>query len=197
MSGFFWATYVILWIFVVLLTLMVLLLYRQFGLSWMSGQRRLELAGLDVGATAPSLSVEAPGSTAELVLAWDGTGDGARQGWLGLFGQPTCPVCKHLWANEIAALPLAWQTIQFVWVDAEPPASPAPLGWQVGVSADESAHAAMEVPGVPYAYVIGPDSRILAKGLVNTFGDVNALLEQAFGSPQPRHEGGRLQTLNE
>ena len=39
MSGFFWATYVILWIFVVLLTLMVLLLYRQFGLSWMSGQR--------------------------------------------------------------------------------------------------------------------------------------------------------------
>jgi hypothetical protein len=197
MSGFFWATYVILWTFVVLLTLMVLLLYRQFGLSWMRGQRRLELAGLDVGATAPPLSLEAPGSTAELVLAWDRTSDGARQGQLVLFGLPTCPICKHLWADEIAALPLAWQTIEFVWVDAEPPNGPAPLGWQVGISADESAHAAMEVPGVPYAYVIGSGGRIVAKGLVNTFGDVNALLERAFGSPRPQPERGRLQTLGE
>jgi hypothetical protein len=43
MSSLFWVTYIVLWILVVALVLMVVLLYRQFGLMLMPGRRRMSL----------------------------------------------------------------------------------------------------------------------------------------------------------
>jgi hypothetical protein len=57
MNVAFWFSYAVLWIIVIMLSLLVLLLYRQFGLTYMSGQRRINMQGLDVGARAPSFSL--------------------------------------------------------------------------------------------------------------------------------------------
>ncbi len=60
MDSAFWLSYATLWLFVVVTMLMVLLLYRQFGLMLMPGRQRLELGGLDIGSVAPILPVEFP-----------------------------------------------------------------------------------------------------------------------------------------
>ncbi len=53
-------SYLALWAIVIALTLLVLLMYRQFGLLIMPGRLRASLAGLDTGAHVPTLAFDTP-----------------------------------------------------------------------------------------------------------------------------------------
>jgi methylamine dehydrogenase accessory protein MauD len=185
-SGFALATYIILWIITVLLTVMVLLLYRQFGLSWMRGRERMSLHGLDVGSTAPAVTLNGNGRAA-LPVDWQRS---ARPS-VAVFALPSCPICKQL-AERLAESPAPANRIERFWFDAEPPACSEDLeraGWRVSVSPDEAAHRAFEVGGLPFAYAIDARGRIAAKGLVNHPEDVDELAAVAAEASAATSEG--------
>jgi hypothetical protein len=55
MTLVFWITYGVLWIILALVAILVILLYRQFGLLLMPGGRRISYGGLDIDASVPVL----------------------------------------------------------------------------------------------------------------------------------------------
>src|SRR6185503_1625499 len=58
MSDAFWVSYVLLWILVAGLLGLVLLLYRQFGMSYLAPHTQVSMQGLDVGSRAPAVALE-------------------------------------------------------------------------------------------------------------------------------------------
>jgi hypothetical protein len=189
MSSFFWITYSLLWLLVAALLLLVLLLYRQYGLMLMPGRRRVELGGLDLGSHAPEIPVEFRGSSDPPILTWDRTAPSDTfAGWIVLFSSPHCPICKRLWEEEeLDQAALAWPQLEFVWVDAEPRADEhRPAHWRVALSPDETANQAMEVPAYPFAFAIEAGGIIRAKGLVNDLDDLQRVADMGFPAQSPR-----------
>lgn len=185
MPRFFWFTYAVLWALVVALLVMVLLLYRQFGLMFIPGRRRVELGGLDIGAQAPRLAVDLMRSSGPLVLTWDAPERGPpTSGWIAIFASPHCPICRRLWTEgELEGVAAEWPSVEFVWIDSEVPAEgEPPAGWTAAVSPDESANTLMDVPVFPFAYAIVPGGTLRAKGLVNEAADLKRIAELAFPS---------------
>jgi len=180
MNVLFWVSYGVMWIVLAATVVLVILLYRQFGLMIMPGGRRISYGGLDVGMRAPVLTLRTDDNNE---IAYDWTGDvrsGApqMQGTLALFAMPGCPLCESLSHNaELAALPSRYPNIRFMWIEAARPRdhhlSP---GWTIGVSPHGNAHQAMDVPGTPFAYIVSPDSRIVAKSLVNEPADMAMMI---------------------
>lgn len=187
----------LLWFAVIVLTVLVLLLYRQFGLAYMSGRARAAMQGLDLGARARPLALTGldgsahdidwsaatvPGATVPGVTVPDVTAPAAT---VLVFAQPSCPICGDL-AADAAGLPVSWPSSRFVWVDGTVTGRPrravdsAP-GWIVGTAQDDAVHAAWDVSGSPFAYVVGGNGRIAAKGVVNRAADVERMLANVLG----------------
>ena len=180
MTGALLASYVALWGLVVLLLILVLLLYRQYGRSLMETREGIELSGLSLNEKVPVLSVETSGGQPATV-DWHSS----PRATAALFALPGCPVCEHLWHEEsIVELAGIWSDVDFVWIDgpADHLDGRSQLdGWRFLRSPDKSAHQAAEVPASPYVYVVGNDSRVLAKGLINHSGQLSNMLAKAFG----------------
>jgi hypothetical protein len=182
MNALFWVTYGILWIVLATVVVMLVLLYRQFGLMIMPGGRRISYAGLDIGVRAPVLPLRFRDGT-ELAYDWilPPAGSMAQQGTIALFAMPGCPICDGLAHNaDIAALPERYPTVRFVWIDGEKETETEHANfyaWSMAVSRHAHAHSAMDIPGTPFAYFISTDAHILAKSLVNALPDFEALIE--------------------
>jgi hypothetical protein len=178
MNVAFWFSYAALWTLVVILTLLVLLLYRQFGLTYMSGQRRINMQGLDVGARARNFSLLGAGGEPHRV-SWS---EQHQPSWrLIVFGAPTCAVCERL-SLDVAVLPDEWPEVDFVWVDRRDGRDlgrliDGPAGWLHGVAPDDAVHREWDVSAVPFAFVVSSDGEIVRKQLVNTGEDIQELLE--------------------
>lgn len=181
MSTGFWFSYVVLWVFFIVITLLVILLYRQFGLTYMAGSRRISLQGVDVGASVPDLSLIRPsGESAEFL--WNGE---SRRPALIVFAAPKCAVCEPL-AEEVRALPTGWPTVDFVWVDRfDPDRTTRPLdraaGWIVGTAADDAAHRDWDVAAVPFAFAVSAHGDVVSKALVNHRDDLESLITVIAG----------------
>ncbi len=91
----------LLWLAVIVLTVLVLLLYRQFGLAYMSGRAKAGLQGLDLGARARPVALTALDGTGYAIDWSAAPQDGAT---VLLFAQPSCPICGDL-ARDAAGLP--------------------------------------------------------------------------------------------
>ncbi len=182
----------LLWVAVIALTVLVLLLYRQFGLAYMSGRARAAMQGLDLGARARPVALTGlDGSAHE--IDWSAApmpgapvpGAPVPGATVLVFAQPSCPICGDL-AADAAGLPASWPSSRFIWVDGTVTGRPrravdgAP-GWIVGTAEDDAVHQAWDVSGSPFAYVVGVSGRIEAKGVVNTAADVERLLANVLG----------------
>jgi hypothetical protein len=196
MSEVFWATYAVLWLFVVVLVILVLLLYRQFGLMLMPGVRRANLAGLDIDAVAPPISLEFRDNGRAPILSWSAPelGEG-HVAWVALFGNANCSVCKRLWQkDDLAELARSWPSAEWLWIDSRWRPTESPFGWTVAVSEAGFAADVMDVPVFPYVYVIKPGGAVLAKGLVNSAHDLNLVaregLRRAKGMKETAPVGG-------
>lgn len=195
MTSLFWASYALLWLFVALLVVLVLLLYRQFGLAFMRGSDRINLQGIDLGARAPELDVSALATGEAHKLSW-GYGDRYAGRFL-MFALPTCEICATL-APNVGELPARWPEIEFVWIDGLQPDEPTSTvrhvpstraGWKVSEST--SAHVAMDVSAVPFAFVATQDGEVLAKQLINNEDDIETMLAQShLVADRPRHGNG-------
>ena len=196
----------LLWVAVIVLTVLVLLLYRQFGLAYMSGRARAAMQGLDLGARARPVALTGLDGSAH-DIDWSAApvpgapvpgapvpgaavpGVTTPAATVLVFAQPSCPICGDL-AADAAGLPASWPSARFVWVDGTVTGRPrravdsAP-GWIVGTAQDDAVHAAWDVSGSPFAYVVGAHGRVAAKGVVNRAADVERLLANVLGAGAP------------
>jgi len=183
-SPFFWTTYALLWFVVAFALVAILLMYRQFGLVYMSSRRRLDLQGPDVGAKAPSVRVTRIPSFEETSIDWT-SNDRDASGVFALFALATCDVCKSL-LSQVGPLAREWPELGFLWIhgstesaaDAIASAPELP-SWSVLAGAGMEAHQVFDVGAVPFGFVIGSDGAVRSKGLINEVDDIARLIERA------------------
>lgn len=186
MSDAFWVSYVLLWVLVVGLLALVLLLYRQFGMSYLAPHAQVSMQGLDVGSRAPAVGLQGLDG-AERGLTWGGSPNGLRARLM-LFALPSCSICVDL-AGELVTLPEQWPGVEFAWVDgsalprADRPVDAAP-GWTVGIVPDDAAHEQWDVSAVPFAFLVAADGVIVSKRLVNSRRDVEDQLAEVLPAPR-------------
>lgn len=198
MTPFFVTSYVVLWLLVLLSFVLVLLLYRQYGLTLMPGRQRINLRGLDIGSEPPPLRLQTSNEDA-FQLAWDGTAlHRERDTKVAVFAEPHCPICGNLLEHrvDLAALAARWPRVDFYWIDEHTPdPDRLPDGWTIATSEDGEAVGRMQIPAFPFTYVVS-SGRIASKGLVNTADDIEGLLQQVFGSHPQRKELAVDESLN-
>ncbi len=181
MNPVFWITYGLQWLVLAVVVMLLVLLYRQFGLMLMPGSQRINYGGLDIGSSAPAVLVRAD-NQAEVVYDWrNAGGDGKFSATFALLALPTCPLCKTLASdNATAFVAERYPTVRFIWIDgghAEP--NPALSGWTILSSRHGNAHEALDIPGTPFAYLVSTESRIMSKGLINSVTDIESILKEA------------------
>jgi methylamine dehydrogenase accessory protein MauD len=189
MSTLFWFSYVVLWVLVAAMGLLIVLLYRQFGLTYMAASRRLAMQGPDLGAIAPPLTlIDSSGDPADIMDS-----NGQRRFQFIVFGAAACGACG-LVADELAALPERWSDIDFVWVDRSDEEHVARSidevpGWARGFARSDDVREAWDVTAVPFSVLVSPSGEVVSKQLVNRRTEVEPLLESVLGAYGPK--GGR------
>jgi methylamine dehydrogenase accessory protein MauD len=179
MSGWWLASYVVLWVLVILLAVLMIAVARQVGtLHLRLGPR----GALEVDGEGPPLG-EAP----EPVTAPDLDGrpvtiGGPGAGQLVLFVSPGCPICREVLPGVPAAA-RAGRLEPLVVTDAdrmEAAATYARGGVDAPVVASSEAGQRYAVPGTPYAVVFDRTGVVQAKGTVNNLEQVEGLVDTAL-----------------
>ena len=175
MDGWWAASYVALWILVVVLAVVVVALARQIGTLYL----RLGPRGaLEMDAEGPALGSRAPDAR---LTALDGSTvriGGSAQAQLLLFVSPGCHICEQVLPGTGALKRLGVSPVIVTDQDAEETAlvygrkrSDAPIVPGIGIVQ------AFEVPGTPYVVVIDDDGVVKAKGTVNNLEQLEGLVE--------------------
>lgn len=177
MDRWWLASYLVLWLLVVVLAVLVLALARQVGtLHLRLGPR----GALEIDAEGPPLG-EAP----EALEAQDLDGapvtiGGPGQARLLLFVSPGCPVCREV-LPSLPAAARAGRMTPLVVADVPEPEARA----SYGTDAIASVVAAPElvgryaVPGTPYAVALDVLGVVRAKGTVNNLEQMEGLVDTA------------------
>ena len=154
MSGSVWiASYVLLWVSVLVLSVLVVALLRQVGVL----HARLQPLGVhpagegpDEGEPAPPLpEVDYAASAATLVT----------------FTSPTCAVCEEL-APSLRALETQYRDLRLVEVTMTSQTSPV--------------FSAFAVRSTPYLVAVGRDGIVRGKGVANSLEQAEVLVEVAL-----------------
>jgi len=179
MSGLLLVSYVALWALVVVMAVLLLLLYRHFGMMSLGTLEGVQRDGLPVGGVAPAISgVDA---------------DGVDRGWerktgryqLLLFAAPDCEPCATVMPHvnrlgrsreagvDVAAIVPGPRSEAVRMVNRyDPP-------FTVLAEDGSGAFGRFRVRVTPFGFVVGPDGRILAKGLCGDVGRLGNLLHAA------------------
>lgn len=184
MSGIFVASYVALWALVVVLSVLVILMYRHFGMMSMGTLEGVQRDGLPLGTPAPTIGGIAADGTDK---AWEPR-TGRPQ--LLLFAAPDCEPCATVMpiVNYMATSP-AGQAVDFSAVVPGPRAEVIRMAqlydppYLCFAEDGSGAFNRFRVRVTPFGFVIGADGRVLAKGLC---GDASRLKElfNAAGLPE-------------
>lgn len=181
-----------LWLLVIVLFLLVLLLYRQWGLSLVRPWDRYSQGGIDIGARTPDLT--------EIVNAVDPESLAFCEEWLSttdptlaVFAIPNCPVCTELKTGiESLEWGQRWPERRLVLIEKVELEDTSGVlrtnGYlHIRLTDPEDTHfKRFDVRQAPFAYVLSPDRTVQAKGLVNTLEDLEALLNR------PQDEAGEV-----
>jgi thiol-disulfide isomerase/thioredoxin len=179
MSGLLLASYVALWVLVAVMAVLLLLLYRHFGMMSLGTLEGVQRDGLPVGSVAPAISgVDAGG----VDRGWEPK-TGRHQ--LLLFAAPDCEPCAEVMphVDRLARTREAGVGVAAVVPGprseavrmAERYAPPFPTLAEDG----SGAFGRFRVRVTPFGFVIGPDGRVLAKGLCGDAGRLGNLLHAA------------------
>ena len=195
MSTAFYISYGALWVLVLVLGILLLLVYRHFGMMTLGTMEGVQRDGLPVGEKAPSIYGVAPAG-AERV--WEPPSD--RPSVL-IFASPDCEPCSVVLpaANRLSSMRSA--DLQVLAVVPGPVESAARTAEQYklefGCIAEDGSGAfdKYRVRVTPFAFVVGSDGLVRAKGLCSDPMMLRDLLE-AGGLPhganaisQPLHPG--------
>jgi methylamine dehydrogenase accessory protein MauD len=178
MSGWWFASYVVLWLLVVALALLVLALARQLGTLHLRlgprGALEVDDEGPALGDVPPALEVtdldERPVTIG---------GPGAEQ--FLLFVSPGCPVCRQV-VSGVRAVTQAGQLEAVVVAETTADELPREIDARrfgaVTVARPDVA-SAYNVPGTPYAVVLDGRGVVRAKGTVNNLEQMEGLIDTA------------------
>jgi hypothetical protein len=175
----------LLWALMALMSVLVVLLYRQFGLIYIGSRARLALTGLAVGAKAPDV---AHLRMAGRGFSWSWNAEVPGRGTLVIFGQPQCLLCAEL-TPQLNNFADKWaHLVDLIFVERGPlPAGPThdPANrtqWMYAEDPNGELHAAFDIEATPYAFAVDSARRVLAKGIVNGVSDLEGVLSLALGN---------------
>ena len=178
MSGWWIASYVVLWFLVLALTMLVLALARQLGtLHLRLGPR----GALEIDGEGPALGDTLPPLDAADLDGRPVTigGPGAEQ--LLLFVSPGCPVCREMIPSvRVVAEDGAMEAV--VIADTEPNELPREIDarrFEAVMVARPDISPTYQVPGTPYAIVLDALGAVQAKGTVNNLEQMEGLIDTA------------------
>ena len=152
MSGSVWiASYVVLWLAVLVLTVAVIALLRQIGVL----HARLHPLGAHFGGEGPALESAAP--------PVDGLSYADADTTLLAFTSPTCEVCKVL-APSLRALDRDYRDVRVHVVD---------------LTTARSVFDAFQVRSTPYVVAVDRAGVVKGRGVVNSLEQIEEVLEAA------------------
>jgi methylamine dehydrogenase accessory protein MauD len=173
-TGWWFLSYAVLWLAVVVLGVLVVALAREVGALHLRlgprGALEIDTEGPEIGAVVPTIAgTDLDGRPVPV------GGAGANRVYL--FASHTCGVCR----NVVPAMPSLLRRGIGGAILAE--AQPGDLvGWSnldVGVISAPEAFVAYSVPGTPFAVVLDERGAVLAKGTPNDPSQLEGLLETA------------------
>ncbi len=179
MSTLFYVSYAALWVLLLTIGVLVLLLYRHFGMMSLGTLEGVQRDGLPIGSVAPAISgVTAGGDDSR----WEPT---RGQPQLLLFAAPDCEPCATVLPHVerlaravngglgIAAVVPGPKDEVARFVERYRPSFPC-------LAEDGSgAFTRYRVRVTPFGFVVGADGRVLAKGLCGDQVRLRGLLEAA------------------
>jgi hypothetical protein len=166
-----------LWLLVAILTFLVLLLYRQYGRAMLPAKERMQLAGLDIGASVRQLVI-ADANGAETGIPLSGASENVSLRVI-LLAASHCPICAFLW-EQVGHLTSEQHGVEHWWIQSGAPKDdPAPDGWRIVSDSTGSVQRALEAPAIPYAYALDTSGVVRAKGLMNDLDDFRDLIGRA------------------
>jgi peroxiredoxin len=195
MSTAFYVSYGALWVLVVVLAVLLLLVYRHFGMMTLGTMEGVQRDGLPIGEKAPSIYGVEPGSKER---TWEPP---SGRSSVVIFASPDCEPCSVVLpaANRLATMRKS--DLSVLTVVPGPVASADRMLEQYKLTFDclaEDGSGAFDkyrVRVTPFAFVVGPDGLVRAKGLCSDPMMLRDLLEAA-GLPhganaisQPVHAG--------
>jgi methylamine dehydrogenase accessory protein MauD len=171
------------WMLLLALGVLVLLLYRQFGLVYLGSGQRVNLTGLGIGKHAPEHQrVTLEGVEREI----DWTSAGPGRGTLVLFGGPRCPICAQLVPELNDAVDLWGSLVDFIFLERPLNAGesgklspPEGRRWSYGFSPDASIYRAFDVEVSPYGFLVDHRGVVLNKRIVNSLDHLAMLVEHS------------------
>lgn len=178
MSVLFWISYGVMWILLLGLLLLMLLVFRQFGLVYLKTADGVSRGGIPVGTVIPDLQFSAlSGSKVQL-------SDYAQQPLLLLFTAPTCAPCEELKPHLKQFLERypALGTVIFSMHEKVEESERFVRDWGVrGVIVPLTDRTMYETrfdgQVTPFAFLLDGNRKVVAKGLVNKMEDLERLLE--------------------
>lgn len=184
MSDLWLASYVALWCLVLFEGILIFVLIRELGLRVLSSSAdAISRDGLAIGAEAPALEVLTSQGERRVLLPTD------ERGLLVVFGSRRCQPCRTLVPdlNRFARSEGSKLDAVFVVYDnvAGAAETAADLGLEVPVLASREAIDAYGARVTPFAFIVGPDRRIRAKGLASGAAGLHRLLARAEGVAIP------------
>lgn len=178
MSSWWLASYVVLWLLVVLLSVVVVALARQVGtLHLRMGPR----GALEVDDEGPALG-EAPEAVSAIDLdGRDVVVGGPGEPQLLLFVSPGCPVCRDILPSVPAAARAGRLTPYAISDAGTEDTARSYRHDRPGVALIPAPEVARDygVPGTPYAVVLDVLGVVRAKGTVNTLEQLEGLVDTA------------------
>lgn len=158
-----------LWIVTLCTLVLVLVLYRHFGLIAMASAEGHDNDGVRIGESAPPLHLQG--------LGWDSAPREImfHRAWTVLFfGTTVCEPCVEAMERLNALVPeLRRRGVRLVvalqaqdFEDVQAFAAEKTYLFDLDVDIDGVAGAAWEVKVTPFAFIIGPDSRVRSKAIV-------------------------------
>ena len=183
MSGWWLASYVLLWLLVVTSLLVLLVVLRQLGLVYLNtrGGLRLDI-GQSVGTPIEFSAVDIDGRMVRFP-----SGSAAHN--LLLFTSPECTLCH----GALAALPaaLAHRDLSAFVVDAGEPGESSAVRERttkdVPVIPSLALQQKLGIDSMPYGIVTDTKGVIVGKSVVSHLDDMEDLLDRAVGADRSRH----------
>lgn len=173
-------SHVMLWVVVLLLTVAMLALVRQVGMM----NRRIQPWGARVTPLGPQIGQEAPSfDVADVEGRMVRIGGGPKRTLL-VFLSPSCTSCAGVApaVQSIARSERGW--IQTIVVNNGSREEVVAFSERNGIAhlptvISEEIKNAFQANATPYAYLIGRDGRVAAKGIVNSFEHLDSIVRAA------------------
>ena len=167
------ASYIVLWLLVIALSVMVVVLYYQLGEIYLGTAGGRARDGIAIGASVPKFRLpDLDGSEVSFPPAASA---------VLVFALPTCGPCMKL-MPELGRFARAYPELEFLVIGGDDAAMNRGLQVEAGISVPVltqpsfTATRAYKVRNTPFAFSIDGDGRVTRKGIVNSYGHLAALV---------------------